>query len=63
LVIEEEIQELYKPKLVRYIRLSSQYDSNEGLVQLLEILKNAGKQKEVVLMYFQLMASEKNLFR
>jgi primosomal protein N' (replication factor Y) len=59
LVLQEEIQESYKPKLIRYIRLRSQYDSNEGLCELLEALKNAGKQKEIVLMYFQLTASEK----
>ena len=59
LVLQEEIQESYKPKLIRYIRLRSQYDSNEGLGELLEALKNAGKQKEIVLMYFQLTASEK----
>lgn len=59
LVLQEEIQESYKPKLIRYIRLRSQYDSNEGLGELLEALKNAGKQKEIVLMYFQLAASEK----
>ena len=59
LVLQEEIQEGYKPKLIRYIRLRSQYDSNEGLAELLEALKNAGKQKEIVLMYFQLIASEK----
>lgn len=59
LVLQEEIQEEYKPKLIRYIRLQSQYDSNEGLSVLLENLKNAHKQKEIVLNYFQLMATEK----
>jgi primosomal protein N' (replication factor Y) len=29
LVLEEEMRETYKPKLVRYIRLHSKYDSNE----------------------------------
>ena len=59
LVLEEEMRETYKPKLVRYIRLHSKYDSNEGLGELLETLKNANKQKEVVLTYFQLNASDK----
>ena len=59
LVLQEEIQESYKPKLVRYIRLHPQYDSNKGLSELLESLKNANKQKEVVMHYFQLGASEK----
>ena len=59
LVLQEEIQESYKPKLVRYIRLHPQYDSNKGLSELLESLKNANKQKAVVMRYFQLSASEK----
>jgi len=59
LVLQEEMQGNYKPKLVRYIRLHSNYESNEGLNDLLNALKNANKQKEVVLTYFQLSASEK----
>ncbi|MEN9907841.1 MAG: hypothetical protein RLZZ540_982, partial [Bacteroidota bacterium] len=46
LVLQEEMQENYKPKLVRYIRLHSKYESNEGLNDLLNVLKNANKQKE-----------------
>jgi primosomal protein N' (replication factor Y) (superfamily II helicase) len=59
LVLQEEISENYKPKLVRYVRLHSKYDSNAGLGELLETLKSANKQKEIVLAYFQLSASEK----
>ena len=58
-VLQEEIQETYKPKVVRYIRLHSKYESNAGLGDLLELLKNANKQKEIVLHYFQLTAVEK----
>jgi primosomal protein N' (replication factor Y) len=59
LVLQEEVQELYKPKLVRYVRLHSKYDSNSGLSELLETLKSASKQREIVLTYFQLNAVEK----
>ncbi|QKJ64077.1 primosomal protein N' [Flavobacterium sp. M31R6] len=59
LVLQEEIQESYKPKLVRYVRLHAKYNTNDGLKELLEILKSANKQKEVVLNYFQLSATEK----
>ncbi|KFF05712.1 replication restart helicase PriA [Flavobacterium reichenbachii] len=59
IVLEEEIKESYKPKLVRYVKLHSKYETDEGLGQLLEVLKNANKQKEIVLAYFQLRASEK----
>ena len=59
LVLQEEIQETYKPKLVRYVRLHEKYNSNQGLSELLEILKSAAKQKEIVMRYFQLSATVK----
>jgi primosomal protein N' (replication factor Y) len=59
LVLQEEMLENYTPKLVRYVRLNAKFDSNEGLGELLETLKNATKQKEIVLSYFQLSATEK----
>ena len=58
-VLEEEIKENYKPKLVRYVKLHSKYESDNGLSELLEALKSAKKQKEIVLAYFQISASEK----
>ena len=58
-VLQEEMLESYKPKLVRYVRLNKEFDSNIGLEQLLETLKGATKQKEVILSYFQLSATEK----
>ncbi|MBA4134620.1 MAG: primosomal protein N' [Flavobacterium sp.] len=58
--LEEEIQEVYKPKLIRYIRLHSQYQTEANLIALLDSFnKNAGKQKELVLQYFQLQAQER----
>lgn len=59
IVLEEEIKENYKPKLIRYVKLHSKYESDQGLGELLEVLKNASKQKEIVLAYFQISASEK----
>lgn len=59
IVLEEEIKEGYKPKLIRYVKLHTKYESDNGLGELLEVLKNANKQKEIVLAYFQIMASEK----
>ncbi|MFY0481912.1 replication restart helicase PriA [Flavobacterium sp. PLA-1-15] len=60
LFLEEELTEVYKPKLIRYVRLHQKFNSDEGLGQLLDTLKNANKQKEIVLSYFQLTATEKN---
>lgn len=59
LVLEEEISEIYKPKLIRYIRLNVVYNSSQGLSELLELCKGA-KQKEIILSYFQLSAKENN---
>ena len=59
IVLEEEIKENYKPKLVRYVKLHSKYESDHGLEELLNVLKNASKQKDIVLAYFQISASEK----
>jgi len=52
--LQEEIYEQYKPKLVKYVRLTSEYDSNEGLQELLEKLSRAKKQKDAVMAYFSL---------
>jgi len=59
LVLQEEMLESYKPKLVRYIRLQPKYETQDGLGELLEQLKTANKQKEILLQYFQLNAVEK----
>ena len=60
LIVEEEVKESYKPKLLKYVRLNPIYNSSEGLNELLQILKNSEKQREVVMSYFQLMAAEKS---
>jgi primosomal protein N' (replication factor Y) len=60
LVIDEEVQENYKPKLIKYVRLNAVYNSSDGLNELLQFLKKSEKQREVVMSYFQLLASEKN---
>jgi primosomal protein N' (replication factor Y) len=56
--LQEEIQEEYKPKLIRYIRLHENYLAEEKLIQLLDSLKSE-KRKNLVLQYFQLQAQEK----
>ena len=59
LLVNEEVSEIYKPKLVRYVRLHTEFQNPENLSGLLDILKNAAKQKDLVLAYFQLFATEK----
>ena len=60
LAVEEEVTENYKPKLVKYVRLNAIYNSSNGLNELLHLLKRSEKQREIVMSYFQLMASEKS---
>ncbi len=56
--LKERIYEQYKPKLVKYVKINPIY-SAEKLNELLESLSRAKKQREVVLCYFQLVASTK----
>ncbi|MEZ4852644.1 primosomal protein N' [Flavobacterium sp.] len=58
--LHEEIKEVYKPKLTRYIKLQDEFLQQDQLTQLLEVLSRAKKQRELVLHYFQLQAQEKN---
>ena len=56
LVVNQEIFEQYKPKLIRYIRLNEKFDSEKEMHRLLEELSNAPKQREVILSWFQIQA-------
>ena len=58
LSLQEEMIEEYKPKLIRYIRIHNDYSSTENLKSLVDSLKGS-KQKEVVMHYFQLNATQK----
>ncbi|MEN8835326.1 MAG: primosomal protein N' [Polaribacter sp.] len=57
--IQEKIYEQYKPKLVKYVRLHSNYNSDDSLSSLLEELSRAKKQREAVLAFFQLSTTKK----
>ena len=57
--MHDEVQDTYKPKLVKYIKLQEEFLLADKLQELLEILGKAKKQKEIVLTYFQLQATEK----
>ncbi len=56
ILLKEEIYEQYKPKLVRYVKIGKAFESEEALEMLLENLKRAPKQSQVVLALFQLQA-------
>ncbi len=57
--IKEQIYEQYKPKLVKYVRLHADYNSDDTLNTLLEKLSRAKKQREAVLTFFQLATTKK----
>ncbi len=59
IVLKEEIFQQYKPKLMKYIRVSEKYKEPKKLQDLLNELSRAKKQREVVLTYFSKMASTK----
>lgn len=58
-VQKETLYEQYKPKKVRFVRLSASYETEEKLQELLENLKRAPKQVQAVLSLFQLQAQTK----
>jgi len=54
LEIREQLQQKFKPKLLRYVKLHPSYQSDERLRELLDLLSRAPKQREAVLTLFQL---------
>ncbi|MFH4968029.1 primosomal protein N' [Gaetbulibacter sp. M240] len=59
ITLQEDIYETYKPKLVRYVKLHTTYNSEEQLHKLLDDLSRAPKQREVVMTFFSLSAQTK----
>lgn len=59
ILLQEEMVEKYKPKQIRYVRLSEEYIQDDGLTKLMEVVSRAAKQRELVLKYFQLQAVQK----
>lgn len=57
--LQEEISEKYKPKMVRYIKMHEEFLKQDSLSGLLELLSRAQKQREAVMLYFQMQARDK----
>lgn len=57
--LKEEVYESYKPKLLRYVKMHEDYNSDAALSTLLEGLSRAKKQREVVLKLFSIEAVTK----
>ena len=63
ITVQEELFETYKPKLVKYIRLNQDYQSDIALQSILEQLSNAPKQREVLLTFFSLVAKGNGILK
>lgn len=61
ILVNQEINKRYKPKLVRHVRLANDYTQGDVLQDVLKELSNAPKQKEVVLAFFTLSAQKKEV--
>lgn len=59
IIVEEEIYEKYKPKLVRYVKLHAGYSAQASLEQLLNDLSRAPKQRDVIMTLFSVSAKTK----
>ena len=56
IIVNQELNKQYKPKLEKFIRILPEYQSEDKLPQLLEDLSRAYKQKEALLKLFSLSA-------
>ena len=61
IALEQELSEKYKPKLIRCVRLHPNYQHENALQELVEMLKSASKQREIVLSYFNLANATKQI--
>ena len=61
IALEQELSEKYKPKLIRCVRLHPNYQHENALQELVETLKSASKQREIVLSYFNLATALKQI--
>lgn len=59
IVVNQEIFEQYKPKMIRYVRLAETFSSEAEMHKLLDELSNAPKQRDAVLSWFNFKAQSK----
>ncbi|NND63441.1 MAG: primosomal protein N' [Flavobacteriaceae bacterium] len=59
--VHEEVFEVYKPKLKRYVKLSAEFRKEESLRELLDSMSRAPKQREVLMSLFMLSSQQKEV--
>ncbi len=57
--LKEEIHEKYKPKQIRHVKLNSDFSSEDALRNVLDQLKRAPKQRDVLMTLFSVSAQSK----
>lgn len=62
-MLDQEIYESYKPKLISYVRLTPDYEVENMMHQALDELDKAPKQREILLTYFSLQARSKKAIK
>ncbi len=58
IVVFEEIQDKYRPKLIKKVRLNEEYANDEEAILLVETLTKYKKQQEVILKYLSLIPAD-----
>lgn len=61
ITVQEEVFEQYKPKLKRYLRLTTPFSEEQALRELLDTLSRAPKQRQVLMTLFMMSASENHV--
>ncbi|MEJ2162642.1 MAG: primosomal protein N', partial [Robiginitalea sp.] len=61
--LEEALQEDYRPKKTRFLRIHSKYEDEQALEDLLNTLARAPKQTEILLQMFQLQQGDQKPVR
>ncbi|MAZ29454.1 MAG: primosomal protein N' [Cytophagaceae bacterium] len=57
--IEEKIYEAYRPKLIKYVKISKEYAHEDKMHEALDDLDRAHRQREILLSFFSLKAKSK----
>ena len=58
-LMSQAINEIYKPKLIKFIKLHDSFSNEKKAHEILDDLERAPKQREVLLKYFSLTATNK----
>ncbi len=59
--VHEEVFEIYKPKLKRYIGLAGEFQREEALKNLLDTLSRAPRQRQLLMTLFMMSSQEENV--